>query len=152
MFALSKLIISKKCYICNNKISFLNIKKRNEIKCTNCNLDIVIDLCPDYKEKKEPSSVDTLDESSSEEELSYDHEEFVLHNYEKDLEIAINLSLQYKKNNDDEHCIICFDKKITTAFIPCGHLCCCYECAKKCKKKCPMCRKSNKSIQKIYTI
>ena len=143
MFALSKLIISKKCYICNNKISFLNIRQHNEIKCNNCNLDVAIHMCLDYKEKEE---------SSSDEDISYDQDNFVLHNYEKDLEIAINLSLQSKKNNDDENCIICFDKKITTAFIPCGHLCCCFECAKKCKKKCPMCRKSNKSIQKIYKI
>ena len=152
MFAFSKLITSKKCYICNNKISFFNIKQHDKIKCNKCNLDVVVDMCPDYKKGEEVSSVSTSEESSSDEDISYEQDNFVLHNYEKDLEIAINLSLQSKKNNDEEYCIICFDKKITTAFIPCGHLCCCFECAKKCKKKCPMCRKSNKSIQKIYTI
>jgi len=110
----------------------------------------------------EPINDDTTseDETTSEEVLSdsddesvtFNEEDFVLHNFEKDLEVAIHLSLKHKQNVEEETCIVCFDKKITTAFIPCGHLCCCYDCAHKCNKKCPMCRKKNKTIQKIYTI
>lgn len=36
-------------------------------------------------------------------------------------------------------CIICFDHVKEYAFVPCGHLICCYECAKA-QSECPVCR------------
>ena len=100
------------------------------------------------KQESEDSGYDTDSEyeSDSEEDiLPYDVNDYIVNNYEKDLEMAINLSLKNK-----EFCVVCFDKSINAVFIPCGHYCCCYKCAKKCSKKCPICRKKIKLVQKIY--
>lgn len=45
--------------------------------------------------------------------------------------------------DDNEECIICFDKPKNTVFFTCGHYNCCNECASmifNTKKSCPMCR------------
>ncbi|CAN0266631.1 unnamed protein product [Ectocarpus sp. 13 AM-2016] len=34
---------------------------------------------------------------------------------------------------------VCFDNEINCAFIPCGHYCCCVECASR-SHECPVCR------------
>lgn len=96
-------------------------------------------------------STESTNDSSqeTEEEIDFNVEDYVVNDYEQDLETAINLSLASKKKNT---CIICCDNKINVAFIPCGHFVCCHECANKCKKKCPICRKKFKSLQKIYTM
>lgn len=39
-------------------------------------------------------------------------------------------------------CVICMDEKCEVVFIPCGHMCCCQECANKELDCCPMCRGS----------
>lgn len=39
-------------------------------------------------------------------------------------------------------CVICMDEKCEVVFIPCGHMCCCQECANKELDSCPMCRGS----------
>jgi hypothetical protein len=40
---------------------------------------------------------------------------------------------------DDEACVVCFDRRISTRVEPCGHKILCGRCAKK-VKQCPMCR------------
>ena len=82
---------------------------------------------------------------TSDEEAKYNIDDYVVKSYEKDLEMAINMSLK-----DQEFCIICYDKPINTVFVPCGHMSCCYKCGKKCESKCPICRKKIKTVQKIY--
>eukprot|EP00948_MAST-09A_sp_MAST-9A-sp1_P002016 g2016.t1 len=44
---------------------------------------------------------------------------------------------------EDNECIICFDRAIDTALVPCGHVCMCYSCARTIfhdTKRCPLCR------------
>lgn len=86
------------------------------------------------------------------------------------LEMALELSLkdQYKDFIPDEDelnelvshklCIVCSEKKSDVAFIDCGHMVTCENCANKIKgnpmrymRKCPVCRKEIKGILKIYS-
>ena len=46
-------------------------------------------------------------------------------------------------------CKICMDQDVCIAFIPCGHLLTCMECASKCLN-CPMCRKPIQSQIKTF--
>ncbi|KAI3416266.1 hypothetical protein GPALN_005809 [Globodera pallida] len=46
-------------------------------------------------------------------------------------------------------CVVCFNKKIEIAFIPCWHACVCEECAEKIGI-CPMCRQIISHKQRIY--
>lgn len=51
--------------------------------------------------------------------------------------------------NEEDECIICLDSHKDSVFIPCGHYCCCFECAEQCKD-CPLCRgKFTSLIRKI---
>jgi len=49
---------------------------------------------------------------------------------------------------DLQMCIICCEKPKQSVFVPCGHKCCCEDCAAKFidKHKCPFCKKSVESI------
>lgn len=54
-------------------------------------------------------------------------------------------------------CIICLQHPKTHAFVPCGHLTLCDECAilpnfslKKKERKCPICRKDSTMLMKVY--
>ena len=46
-------------------------------------------------------------------------------------------------------CVICMDKKIHYAFLPCGHVCACHYCLIQIKE-CPLCKKEIKGLLKIY--
>ena len=46
-------------------------------------------------------------------------------------------------------CKICMDAEASIALLPCGHLCCCPECAPA-MRKCPICRKVVKGTIKTY--
>lgn len=52
-------------------------------------------------------------------------------------------------------CVTCLDKNKDTAFMQCGHLCICWECAKIFRSmkllKCPICRRVNGSIRTFYS-
>ncbi|KAK3758802.1 hypothetical protein RRG08_030613 [Elysia crispata] len=39
----------------------------------------------------------------------------------------------------NSECAICLDKESSVIFLPCGHVCCCAECARQ-VKECPLCR------------
>lgn len=49
-------------------------------------------------------------------------------------------------------CVICLDANITMAFMPCGHMCVCKECAEKYihAAPCPICRKPVGSYVEIF--
>lgn len=52
-----------------------------------------------------------------------------------------------------DSCVMCLDTTPTTAFVPCGHLCACDNCANtwfKKKKTCPLCRRKTKLLCRIY--
>ena len=117
--------IKKKCLLCSNP---------NIIFCPICN-----------KFKKKEVEKESSDEESSDEE-SIDYDEYVLNDYESDLELAIKLSLEIKNK-----CRICFTEEIDTVFTKCGHMFWCYDCAHSCKKRCPICRVNDNDIIKIFT-
>ncbi|CAG7732322.1 unnamed protein product [Allacma fusca] len=56
------------------------------------------------------------------------------------------------------NCVICLDQQVNTAYVDCGHLCICYECAGKlwehqeCEahRSCPVCRRPARSYLRIY--
>jgi serine/threonine protein kinase len=52
-------------------------------------------------------------------------------------------------DEDRRECLVCADAARATAFVPCGHLCCCDDCAKD-LRDCPLCRTSIESRLKIF--
>ncbi|MDP0561782.1 MAG: RING-HC finger protein [Candidatus Endonucleobacter sp. (ex Gigantidas childressi)] len=46
-------------------------------------------------------------------------------------------------------CVICTDEPSNTAFLPCMHLCCCYDCASA-MTKCPKCKDKVKGTVRVY--
>ncbi|XP_039313309.1 E3 ubiquitin-protein ligase cblA-like [Solenopsis invicta] len=71
------------------------------------------------------------------------------------------LSLEMGKENEgvrsDHRCTICLDAVSNQVFIPCGHICCCEDCANYIMgesnnvKKCSICKAEISSIYKVYT-
>ncbi|CAM9545581.1 unnamed protein product [Ascophyllum nodosum] len=51
--------------------------------------------------------------------------------------------------DDDDSCIVCFERKVDCTLVPCGHHCCCFTCAAQ-FDVCPVCRAD--VTQKIRTI
>lgn len=47
-------------------------------------------------------------------------------------------------------CSVCLEEERNIVFVPCGHMCCCDYCAKRCGNICPVCRQPVALIQKIY--
>ena len=96
-------------------------------------------------------------------ELNQNSEENV--GWDKDqLDLALELSMKeefkdFIPEEDDvlemssnKACAICLSKKAEVAFINCGHMISCEECANKLKRgKCPVCRKKILKVLKIYT-
>ncbi|TNV76800.1 hypothetical protein FGO68_gene6136 [Halteria grandinella] len=61
------------------------------------------------------------------------------------------------KDLHTRECVICCDRDKDTAFVPCGHLCCCQACAKQfmrqaLHKYCPICRNRIKETIKVYVV
>lgn len=52
----------------------------------------------------------------------------------------------------EDDCIICFDKKIECALVPCGHFGFCQTCVSGIKNLCPICRTKVDLTVKIYPI
>lgn len=50
---------------------------------------------------------------------------------------------------DDMLCKICFTDEMKIAFLPCGHIFTCVECAIK-LEHCPVCRESFKMVMRVY--
>jgi ankyrin repeat protein len=81
-----------------------------------------------------------------------------------------NTALLAKQDGPNEHdlfiseedvvptCVICIDAPRTHAFVPCGHLCVCLDCASlpemrggTCGKTCPVCRQKSFLVMRIYS-
>ena len=56
---------------------------------------------------------------------------------------------QSGKANEDNECVICFDKPKQYLCVPCGHLCFCQDC-KNATKDCPICRQKVVQIIKLF--
>ena len=51
---------------------------------------------------------------------------------------------------NDGKCILCLERSLTAAFIPCGHCVCCYDCASTMESyRCPICRKPA-TVQRLF--
>jgi hypothetical protein len=72
-------------------------------------------------------------------ELLVSQAEAKLHEQTQLLQAA---NLQVEQALQENQCVICFEPKLTKyAFIPCGHMCCCFECVlKTIGGPCPLCR------------
>ena len=56
-------------------------------------------------------------------------------------------------DEEDNNCIICFDAVKNAVYVPCGHVCCCLQCANdyfNSKKSCPMCRQAVIMVVKCH--
>ena len=57
----------------------------------------------------------------------------------------------YQSMNLKDECLVCMDKPLSVALVPCGHVCYCLECAEREKiKECPNCRSKVDEMQRIY--
>uniref|UniRef100_A0A1J3CZA4 E3 ubiquitin-protein ligase cblA n=1 Tax=Noccaea caerulescens TaxID=107243 RepID=A0A1J3CZA4_NOCCA len=71
-------------------------------------------------------------------------------------QVCQGLARQREKSSSDgsdatDLCVICLDWKYNTAFLQCGHMCCCITCSSKLRgKTCPLCRQPIIQILKIY--
>ena len=64
-------------------------------------------------------------------------------------QINIYNSILYKKKDikldndifkrEISKCCICYEHNVSTLFLPCAHICCCYKCSSS-VEKCPICR------------
>ena len=66
---------------------------------------------------------------------------------EEEAEVGDNNDLENVKEED--LCKLCFDRKIDTVMIPCGHMVVCRHCGKK-VKDCPICRKPFDGIIRTF--
>ncbi len=97
-----------------------------------------------------------LDKVNAERRLA--EEETRKHNLEKlqreektarDAQIKNSVSKTPEPADNENECIICFDAKSDSYFIPCGHLICCQECSLR-VEICPKCRSLIKEKRKVY--
>merc|ERR1719411_499479 len=52
-----------------------------------------------------------------------------------------DLESENARLKEQRTCKICMDKEVGVVFLPCGHLCCCVNCAPA-LKDCPVCRRN----------
>jgi rubrerythrin len=52
--------------------------------------------------------------------------------------------------SEKKKCVICLDKDLSVALVPCGHMFACKSCAKKMPHVCPICRSAITDTLKIY--
>jgi CRISPR/Cas system-associated endoribonuclease Cas2 len=65
----------------------------------------------------------------------------------KEALLAVEALEESKK--DTQICLTCETNERDTVFLPCGHICSCYECGLE-NTKCPLCKKKIKSIKKVF--
>lgn len=53
----------------------------------------------------------------------------------------------------EKACVVCLTNEKTIGFIPCGHICCCPDCARNLgdKPKCPVCRAEVTLMNKMFS-
>jgi len=61
----------------------------------------------------------------------------------------LSMEERIRELQDERKCKICLDSVADIVFVPCGHLCCCANCAGA-LRKCPMCRKKIEKAIRTY--
>ena len=106
-------------------------------------LDEMKEKIIDYHEKKiiyYKSKLENLNENSTEYHMLKNT--FTTKLTESKFILDVLKKINEKVKEDDDNCIICFDKMENPALTPCGHLFC-HECLKMCihsKPQCPICK------------
>lgn len=77
-----------------------------------------------------------------------DDTEVVLPETNTDTELLLEENRQLR---NQRLCKVCLDLDATIAFLPCGHIVCCHECAPA-MRKCPLCRVFIKGTVKTYLV
>ncbi|KAL7722654.1 Zinc finger domain containing protein [Entamoeba marina] len=69
--------------------------------------------------------------------------------------VIIPISTQSMCNEEPDDmnkiCKVCLCNEKNTVFIPCGHICCCFECSEK-LSICPVCRSRITTVIKTYDV
>ncbi|KAJ3678501.1 hypothetical protein LUZ60_002304 [Juncus effusus] len=68
---------------------------------------------------------------------------------------SVKTEKKEEKEKEKGVCVICLDKRVEAACVPCGHMAGCMKCLKKIEaknKKCPVCRANVDQVIKIYTV
>ncbi|XP_020890317.1 E3 ubiquitin-protein ligase SPL1 isoform X2 [Arabidopsis lyrata subsp. lyrata] len=74
---------------------------------------------------------------------------YILKKIEDTLERRRRQLLQKRVVDVPDLCVICHDQKYNTAFVQCGHMCCCLTCSLR-LTTCPLCREQIQQVLKIY--
>jgi len=64
--------------------------------------------------------------------------------------IVLRMEMEIQRINMELECVVCMDKRVEMACIPCGHLVLCEKCSVLVKSVCPTCRQHIKSFLRIY--
>lgn len=70
-------------------------------------------------------------------------------------ELEMDTCISEVDDNDDDECIVCFDKETNSCLIECGHVCVCYDCAVellRLSQPCPICRVDIRQAIKIHRV
>jgi hypothetical protein len=106
------------------------------------------------EEQVKNAIVPVLDEKMSIEQLK--DLENKLKNHMKDIKTLREKKVeeltksQAQRKEEDNTCVICYERTKEMVFIPCGHICLCAKCGEG-KTTCPICRAEGKAI-KIFTV
>ncbi|XP_071143600.1 baculoviral IAP repeat-containing protein 7-like [Mytilus edulis] len=89
----------------------------------------------DHKSNSTSTECNGLDKTVNEENLLFEDTE--------------NLIEENRQLRDQRLCKVCLDLEASIAFLPCGHIVCCIDCAPA-MRKCPVCRTYVKGTVKTY--
>jgi hypothetical protein len=144
------MLLYKRCYMCNRSFSCTHnyFNQHAYVKCKGCLNRVNLRICQNIGEEEfnNTGRYNTGVINNQYYNPQYTDTSVVHVKKEKG-------KYRVKKRkiiNDSKKCSCCLLNDQNTAFIPCGHLCCCHECAIKCNKICPICRQQSYLIQKIY--
>lgn len=166
------MIVDKKCYFCYRIFRYQTNSNKLYEKCSGCLHNINVSVCKNVNDKSNlnynigMNNLDGFSKRKTQYEcknninlkifnkrynnLMYKYDELYTKYMSNISKMKFYKNLCQKINRDIDKCSVCLLENRNTAFIPCGHLCCCNNCAKRCKLVCPICRNGATSIHKIY--
>lgn len=66
-----------------------------------------------------------------------------------DVQIVQATNEDVEQEEEEDSCVICWERSIDCVLVPCGHMACCKGCAAK-FEECPVCRKKVSQVVKTY--
>jgi len=102
------------------------------------------------KERKKAKAAAAKASESQTKENSPSSEEDAIADINQGNMDGVEMLLQEKKKWEEQRmCKVCMDSDVNVVFLPCGHLCCCSNCAPS-LSTCPMCRTFIKGTVRTY--